>query len=520
MQSHTYANRKISDWLNEAKHKTGYLGVGSNNPHDELTADELKRYREKKDMTVLKEWQFHIAILPTKENLSKAMFAIAELFDQKKYDFVFRVLSLNNNECNWDGALFDPKKEPAPSDRDQRGKEMSVSMRFNPKTQSFECTPEQWKTVMLECWQALVKHQVEGIGYAHTPFGDKAVMAESDCTTPFSYAAYKQDAERHGILYQTAYNPNTHRDPLARVVISKADLAKYDLLKQADEMHALRASSILQHSTNTAKLLTAQFKAIHDAKAIPALDIQLKRLRDDVYKNKTVDYHVFEKLIEAIDALVPHIERAQLISRYHHELYPLLDKVKKNQLTPHVRENLKNIMMEIAKYRKESLSKHIQAIQQDFKSIQSKIPDLITGIDLDQLIIKSPVQMQYLFRQCMHYIREKEAFTMFYHPKEPHDAKEQATSLESMIKRANISVTKSGCLYQLLDNIPDTEQWHRFQQHTELLRLQLESCKKQGLFHREETGHLLKIYSQYEKIVEAVEKSSLEERAKAERFKL
>lgn len=519
MQSHTHTHPKLSQWLNEAKQMSGYSGVGSVAPEDELTEDEAKQYREKKDVSVLKHWQFRIAILPTKDNLNKAMQAITQLFDQKKYDFVFKVLSLNDKECNWDGTRFDPKKAILKNDREQRGKEICVHMRFNPKTQSFECTPLQWKTVMLECWQALVAHQVEGIGYTYTPSGDKAVMAESGYLTPFSYASFKPETGRHGILYQTNYNPNTQRDPLARIVISKEDLSKYELVKQAEDMHSFRSATIRQHSEDATQLLTAQFKAINDAKAYPSLDTLLKRLKDEVYKGKVVHPNTFEKIIDVIEELIPRIERTQLISRWGRQLNDLLDKLKKNQFDAETRAILKNVISEIAKFKNEHLAHCIHDIQKDFKDIQPKLYDLTQGLNVDILIIKSPVKMQYLYRQCMHYLREKEAYVMFYQAKETRDAKEQEGTLEHRIKRANISVAKSACLYKIIENIPDIEQWHRFQQHTELLKRQLEVCKKHGLFHSEETANLLKLYSLYEKIIEVVQESSLEERAKAAKCK-
>lgn len=178
-------------------------------------------------------WQFRIAVYPESRNLTTAAQAVGELFCA--FDLEFKCLVLNDpmqpnlEALGWDGTQTQLTHG---SDRDQRGKEICVYMRYASQQQRYEREAKEWKHIMLRAWKCLEDAQLN-FGYILPPPGDHAVTTEAGIVTPFSYTANKPWQGRHGILHSHSYNPYHYPDPLAEVKISKHDLLEYGIsLKQ------------------------------------------------------------------------------------------------------------------------------------------------------------------------------------------------------------------------------------------------------------------------------------------------
>lgn len=145
-------------------------------------------------------WEFRISLLPEPENLKKAAKLLGPIFAAEDLEFEF--LSLNGpdpSKWSWD-ATEAKLDDQGSSDRDQRGKECCVYVRFPVGSDIAEKTPTQLKALMLKAWRVLQKNNIQ-FGYVSPPTGDKAISVQGFFVSPFSYAANRPWLGPHAILF-------------------------------------------------------------------------------------------------------------------------------------------------------------------------------------------------------------------------------------------------------------------------------------------------------------------------------
>lgn len=245
---HDYQKNQVDRWVENSRKFSGYVNCNTGaldkediptNTYDPYVNESHKR-----------QWEFRIAVLPSRENLNNAVEALKIVFQKEENAGIdFKCLVLNNEEDaklvseGWDGTIA------SGSDRDQRGKEICVYMAFDPQTNQYQRSPDQFKKLMLDCWKSLIDQGVEKIGYHSIPNGDNPVATEIGLSTPFSYTCYKPYKNKHGLLFQTNYNPFNHPDPLQGVIITSDDLLNYQIpLSAAKDMAANKLVELQEHN--------------------------------------------------------------------------------------------------------------------------------------------------------------------------------------------------------------------------------------------------------------------------------
>src|SRR5262249_32057066 len=97
------------------------------------------------------DWKFHIAVLPTEENLAKARKALEAFFatdplnkNKEKHYPRIKIISSKVDPAIWNPTLSASISEPV-TDRDQRGKEICVYMSTHGNKDEFLLSPEEYK---------------------------------------------------------------------------------------------------------------------------------------------------------------------------------------------------------------------------------------------------------------------------------------------------------------------------------------------------------------------------------------
>jgi len=166
-------------------------------------------------------WQFRVAILPTKENLEKALTALNNLplFKEENHPTAKLIQIDNTDLTTWDGTIADA------SDRDQRGKELCVYLPYDSAGEKFRFNQTEVKKMMLDIWKALQDADVK-ISYTTPSQDEKELESDLIILTPFSYSSFKPYSSPDGILHYKDYNPKGHPDPLKGLHFSKTDLQR------------------------------------------------------------------------------------------------------------------------------------------------------------------------------------------------------------------------------------------------------------------------------------------------------
>ncbi len=172
---------------------------------------------------VEREWQIRISIYPEQQNLKKAATVLAPILIDT-YNLCFKCLILcpayglpNKEEpVFWDGTMNG-------NDRDQRGKEICIYIRYFRQKSKYELEPSQIKRLILDCWKALLDNQVD-CHYISPNIDEKPIKTDLGPVAPFSYSSVKPWWNRHGILHAKEYNPYNYPDPLLGVYLKKKDL--------------------------------------------------------------------------------------------------------------------------------------------------------------------------------------------------------------------------------------------------------------------------------------------------------
>lgn len=141
------------------------------------------------------DWELRFSLFPDQENINKAAEAIAHtlLSDEKtnSYDLAFKIINFNKiadstklNSWRAMGAEGPFTTLEGLSDRDQRGKEFCLYLRFKKITGASEKSSREWKDIILKIWKALQDAKIK-MGYINPQIGD--ISLSSETVTPVSY---------------------------------------------------------------------------------------------------------------------------------------------------------------------------------------------------------------------------------------------------------------------------------------------------------------------------------------------
>ncbi len=406
----------LADVKRSAASSGGYV---LSNPQTELS--------DSSNNGLSRDWQFRIAIDPEPSNIQKAAEVLAEIFHKNNRDLQFKVFippaNSKNADSTWDGT----QKSNSDTDRDQRGKEVCVYMRYDERTGRYEMTPEEWKELMLETWAKLQKAGVK-MGYLVPPYGDRAVSASEGISSPFSYTAFKPYNQRNGILFEKNYNPKLFSDPLEGIEFTPADLKRFGIKDSAYRDQQRRyLSQQKNHAANTEVRILNDFKKIN---------IYSNELRDILklldhrsqYSFNFQEYHGKEGNLSIIKGLE---EKIKVLAK----LYPMDSgaSLSENQQILLLQRALANFKLLIEQdkfsyqqrddfiekfknfriYFDENYEKNIEAILKDYRASSPVMLFLETnGLrnNLEELVRADPQKMQILFRQLVHLEREKQSF--------------------------------------------------------------------------------------------------------------
>jgi hypothetical protein len=427
---------RIQKWIQSTQKNSGFVFASPTVQRSEHKGKDENLILEEKGDHLKMEWEFRISVLPTQENLNKVVTALSKVFAHPSNDDIaFKCLVLNEEKQNdasslgWDGTQTQLN---APSDRDQRGKEICIYMRYDPEKKQYQRTPLQWKQLMLTCWKTLLTHDVQGLGYAYTPAGDKAVNTELGISSPFTYTSFKPYKGRHALLFASDYNPNHHADPLQGVVITHADLETYQIPKESvSQLMSDRIAYLTKHTQQAHDALAQEIKTLDDktpveVKETDTLKNKIAELQQ-LLKSELKDGELDAKCAE-ISQLIPRQPNSTLESNdLIKELEFIRTQINKKRQPA---DSLLPVLEKIIK-QEEQIAQDVKAVFQDFTenaAVMSRLAEFkIDEKSLKRLVETHPVKMQLMFRKLVHLHHEEVAL------------KEITTSLpENLITLLNI----------------------------------------------------------------------------------
>ena len=363
-------------------------------------------------------WQFRIAIDPDPANMDKAAEVLERVFQAKKRDLSYKILMQSASSTDWDGT----QKDSRDTDRDQRGKEVCVDMRFD-KKRGQEMSPKEWKKLMLEAWSELQKAGVK-MGSLSPPHGDRTVPSSEGILTPFSYTSNKPYDNRHGILFEDNYNPNNYPDPLKGMIITKADLKKYEIYQskykqqlqekvKSQHQHAANAEARIVGDINNivpASDISSEFFAQTEAFLSTVITADLSRQRELVTEY-AIAFRTFESSYPQITS-----SRLDIIPEFtplrkavtNFELEVKTGRLLSERWLTELREELPRFKESHARNYENSIAEIIK----DYKDSPQAMAFLGRNNlqnDLENLVRSNPHKMQVLFRQIIHVERENQA---------------------------------------------------------------------------------------------------------------
>lgn len=252
-----------------------------------VSYDPMKSGYTTEPMDGANEWVLRIAVLA--EDMEKAVTALAPTLIAHELTFkcvTFGArdekgeLNKKNLYAVWNGITCDLDEN---SDRDPRGKEICIYMRQNIYTKKSEYLPEKWKDLMLQWWLILVKAGVS-LGVQSTPSGDRAIHCEMGFASPFSIASFRPYKQRHGMLYETFYNPQGALDPLLGITFYASDfVGNYcPLFESARTIYRIKNAT--PDNGCSIQLLSDRIQAIREKSNITvSLEKELKNMQRNLY---------------------------------------------------------------------------------------------------------------------------------------------------------------------------------------------------------------------------------------------
>jgi hypothetical protein len=384
--------------------------------------------------------QLRFSIEPTPENFSKTLKVLRELYKNEALrlkEIEFKLLSLKNkpvSNLGWDIANLNYDSpllgNPAPTDRDQRGKELCI---YIPESLQNKKSVAFWKKLILTVWVALEKEGVT-LDYVSTPLGDNPLTQKPGLSIPVTHTRgcpndYKG---RYGILFKT-----NQPSVLDNVRITEKDLKKYGITVKTSASRQTRNNNLCKHRDDLEQAIRSQIKSLTENNAAPfsALLLQFKNhitpwrqlsaneLQTALHSEKTQQY------IQTLQRKLPKEGPRLAVNAYLAQLTHLKSKssLKKDGATPLDADKqqalltMNNIIASPAKEINLIIKDYIDyADQLKLKTFFSTSSQQTYPSVISTLVNKNPAQMQWLFRRLVflahetkNVIREKDSLHSF-----------------------------------------------------------------------------------------------------------
>lgn len=349
-------------------------------------------------------WQIRIAILPEAANLQRGAEILAPILIAAQVEFKCLVLNNSEQSVSWDGtaACLDTD-----SDRDQRGKEVCIYLRYDNTRKTYEKNVSEWKNLLLQCWQTLYNAKVT-MGYVPAGAGDKAIEFKGGLT-PFSYSAFKPYGETHGILRQPNHNPLGYPDPLRNLHFDYTDLEKAGIPSNyLQTMQRQRIRYLQQHLEEANKRLLTFIKTLQTAQ-LSAIEDVIKQLATATLA-EPIDYTQFDRcLTELLNRYPRKPQSSLLLNEKLQEVVQLNKDFKRGKVE---QTALQQSVVRLQQFSlADSLAKIVQDITQDLLTMKWWQEHSLTKDNLVGLVNKNPAALQLLYRQLLHLGREAHALT-------------------------------------------------------------------------------------------------------------
>jgi len=165
--------------------------------------------------------EIRFPILPTPENLAKAYDAVLPILGAKVRNWKMLNIHAQDAETTWN-----PEYGRMPFD--QRGKELCIYVSWemkNGRPIKSELAPQEYRSLLLDLLDAMIKAGVQGIGYKPSKAIDRS-LSEPGIPTLCTYTNFT--SYRKGFR---TFEPEQagYQDPLARVRLSRNDLLSIGL---------------------------------------------------------------------------------------------------------------------------------------------------------------------------------------------------------------------------------------------------------------------------------------------------
>lgn len=398
------------------------------------------------------DWELRFSIFPDQDNLNKAAEVIANtLLDEKniQHEFAFKMISFNKikdgeklNSWRALGAEGAYTTLDNISDRDQRGKEFCLYLRFHREMGKPEQSPQEWKKIILKMWKALHDAKIK-MGYINPQIGDRELPC--DTMTPVSYmhtqdrdwksltenfwknvhewkGAFDKSTTLTNWLYQMDWEESPKADPLAGVKITWEDLEKagisYDSIFQMQKNKILyleeHSRDSLAHFSNRMRQLpkitsaTFSYEIRKDflLNNLVSLESHIAKLADNLLAEEILSN--IKDIIDEIVVAIPREDKYGVLTLpppINELLYMHADFPKKKNQPGYFKGFLQRVQNAIQyvkeTYTEDKLDAEYQRIlnlyQQD-KWIMTVIHELMNPSLFENLIANFPAVMELQYR--------------------------------------------------------------------------------------------------------------------------
>jgi len=186
------------------------------------------------------EWDLHIAISPSSENLARAAQALYRFLSQ--YPFSWEILLIHYDDVDYvksyrQGLSLLQKigNDSLPADIDPRGTEVKIHIPANTDTNTL-------KTFILGCWHHLIENRV--LCGQYYPTHQFCELVTDGFPTPFSYTDLTESNKPYGNLFSRTKN-EVDNNPFRDIVLTHEDCASFETMssiasgrdKKADLSH-------------------------------------------------------------------------------------------------------------------------------------------------------------------------------------------------------------------------------------------------------------------------------------------
>lgn len=420
-------------------------------------------------------WEIRIGLQFTQQNLIKAYNVLIPLLIRPEINPSFKVVKLPyipkeggsqaEVELLTEAALSYEDVKNCGYDRNPIAKSICI----------FVDRTKDWQDILLKIWKALEDHQIEW-GQYDVPSGDKPLMVSgTHVRSPFTYAAFKNYQQRHGILFEDDANPFNYPDPLAEVTFTPELLKEYGIsLEKAEQKAPIRKAYLSKHIRNATLLLQEELDALDkkiqqpDAPISQKIDQLLKKIqygtqlaKKTFFFDKKATYQVCKEIKEELELLLKILPAEASKSVLDPFQDPGMAELK--EVVDHftvlteatIFEQRHKIALNLGKAisnleaTKTFLMQEVRALKRDYQfkhpyfirhPLQASLQKLLEGKNIEAMIEANPYGMQLYFRRLTILNYQSEQYQKEFEKKayREHHLDYATTLLENTLKRVEL----------------------------------------------------------------------------------